>query len=106
MNAPVQPRSVSFLTALLSLLVIPINTGVFFAMVSSNPSKTDLWLALFFVFAALQFGLGVAAIVTGVRERRLNGGVAPIVLGVLSALAAPIGAVLAFVALAIGGGGA
>lgn len=101
MNAPAA-------TALSSLLVIPLNAGVFFAMVSSKPSETDLWLGLFFLFAAVQFGLGVAAVVTGVGARRANDGgrVWPIVVGVLGLLAAPVGAVLAFVALAIGGGGA
>lgn len=101
MNTPV-------VTALGSLLVIPLNIGVFFAMVSTPPSETDLWLGLFFLFAAVQLGLGVAALVSGVRSRRANGGGAmwPIVIGALGASAAPIGAALAFVALAIGGGGA
>lgn len=96
------------LTAMLSLLVIPLNGGVFFVMVSSSPSTTDLWLGLFFALAAVQLGLAVAAIVTGVRARRANGtgSLGPIVIGAVSALAAPVGAVLAFVALAIGGGGA
>lgn len=100
MNTPV-------VTAVCSLLVIPLNAGVFFAMVSTPPSETDLWLGLFFLFAVTQLVLGVVAIVTGVRARRLNGGgLGPIVTGALSAIAAPVGAVLAFVALAIGGASA
>lgn len=95
-------------TALSSLLVIPLNAGVFFAMVSSKPSELDLWQGLFFLFAAVQLGLGIAAVVTGVKERRTNAGgrVWPIVVGVLGALAAPVGAVLAWLALAIGGASA
>ena len=75
---------------------------------SSKPSELDLWQGLFFLFAAVQFGLGVAAVVTGVGARRANGGgrVWPIVVGVLGALAAPVGAVLAWLALAIGGASA
>ncbi len=100
MNTPV-------VTALGSMFVIPLNAGVFFAMVSSKPSELDLWQGLFFLFAAVQFGLGIAAVVTGVGARRANGGrVWPIVVGVLGALAAPVGAVLAFLALAIGGASA
>ena len=50
----------------------------------------------------------IAAVVTGVGARRANGGgrVWPIVVGVLGALAAPVGAVLAWLALAIGGASA
>jgi len=90
------------------MLVIPLNAGVFFAMVSSNPSELDLWQGLFFLFATVQLGLGVAAVVTGVRARQANGGgrLWPIVVGVLGALAAPVGAVLVFIALAIGGASA
>jgi uncharacterized membrane protein HdeD (DUF308 family) len=90
------------------MLVIPLNAGVFFAMVSSNPSELDLWQGLFFLFATVQLGLGVAAVVTGVRARRANGGgrLWPSVVGVLGTLAAPVGAVLVFIALAIGGASA
>lgn len=87
MNTPV-------VTAVCSLLLIPLNAGVFFAMVSSKPSELDLWQGLFFLFAAVQLGLGVAAVVTGLGARRANGGerVWPMVVGVLGALAAPVGA--------------
>lgn len=88
----------------IALAIIPVNFFVF--MLCTGPrGSADLWMGVFSLLAFGQFGLGIVAIVQGVRARRVSGGFSgtgSIVAGVIGVVGAPIGWFLGVLGLALG----
>lgn len=103
-----KPSSWPLITGLVCLAIIPINTVVYYLVLDSRSSEGMGWLLLFTALAFLQFGTGVAAIVTGLINRKKSGGsaVPPLIMGILGILGAISGWVMGILFAAIAAGGA
>jgi hypothetical protein len=100
---PKPPSRVPFWLAVISLAIIPVNTGIFFGSTafSGGAAITLVLLSGLLVFA--QFGVGLAAVIASIRAKRLGPAVAGGMAMVGSGLALAGG--LAAAAMAMGSGG-
>jgi hypothetical protein len=87
----------------IAIAIIPINFVVY-VLSEDVDSHADVWFTAFSLLAVVQFGLGVVAIVQGVRARRASDGVTgtgPILAGAIAAVGAPVGWFLGLLAMAL-----
>lgn len=94
--------------AVLSVLIIPLNYVVWAVASSSKGNALTLWLGAFSLLVLVQVSAGVAAILSSLQHRRIEGtgGIATAVIGGLAALGGPLGwlaGVLPFALVGAGG---
>ncbi|MFT3836597.1 MAG: hypothetical protein QM723_06345 [Myxococcaceae bacterium] len=102
----VKPFPTHALAAAIACLVIPINVGVWWWMISARANENP-GLATFTVLAVMQFAAGGTAVVLGIKHHRATkkGGIASAIFGGMASLGAPVGWFGAIASLAIGSAG-
>ncbi|MBK7857435.1 MAG: hypothetical protein IPJ65_02185 [Archangiaceae bacterium] len=99
------PNRVSLIAMCISLLIIPVNCGIYFLALSAKRGDGGTWLALFSLLALGQRVTGTVAMVAGHSPPRVKygrSGVATAIFGALAALGALAGWVSGFFLLALG----
>ena len=77
-----------------ALGIIPVNVVLWIAILSFGRQAVMPGLAAFTLLTMAQFGCGVAALVTGIQERRAThgaSGLGPAIVGSVVAVGAPVG---------------